>query len=154
MKNFEPAVTPLPLPETVFTDASGRKLTLADFRGKVVLMNFWATWCGPCVREMPSLERLSDRLGGDGFAVIALSEDRKGWEKIGPFRDKLGLKSLALFHDEKSAMMFGAKARGLPTTILIGRDGRELGRLTGPAEWDSEEAVALMRRYIGKKPAD
>ncbi len=152
--NFEPAAAAGRIPDTIFTDEAGRELTISDFRGRIVLMNFWATWCGPCVREMPALERLSARLGGDDFAVIALSEDRNGWEKIGPFRDKLGLKSLALYHDVKSVMMFGTKARGLPTTILIGRDGRELGRLTGPAEWDSEDAVALMRHYIGKKAAD
>ena len=74
-----------------------------------------------------------------------------GWKKIGPFRDKLNLRDLPLYHDAKSKMMFASKARGLPTTILIGRDGRELGRLTGLAEWDTDEAIALMRYYIGEK---
>ena len=99
---------------------------------------------------MPSLERLHQKLGSRDFTVIALSEDRKGWEKITPFRQELGLTALPLFHDVGSKMMFGAKVRGLPTTILIGRDGRELGRLTGHAEWDSDEAVALMRYYLSK----
>ena len=89
-------------------------------------------------------------LGSGDFTVIALSEDRSGWAKIAPFREKLGLTALPLFHDVGSKMMFGAKVRGLPTTILIGRDGRELGRLTGDAEWDSDEAVALIRYYLGK----
>ena len=153
MEKFEPAEKPARAPDTVFTAEDGAKLTLKDFRGRIVLLNFWATWCGPCVREMPSLERLHKKLGTANFTVIALSEDRKGWEKITPFRKQIGLTTLPLFHDVSSKMMFAARARGLPTTLLIGRDGRELGRLTGPAEWDSDEAVALMRYYIGRKPA-
>ena len=151
MEKFVPADDPAPLPDHGFTRANGEKLTLKDFRGRLVLVNFWATWCGPCVREMPSLDRLQATLGGDDFTVIALSEDRKGWEKIAPFRERLGLKALPLYHDTRSQMMFAVKAAGLPTTILVGRDGRELGRLTGPAEWDTPEALALIRYYIGKK---
>ena len=151
MEKFEPAAIPTPAPDTIFTAEDGTKRSLADFRGKIVLLNFWATWCGPCVREMPSLERLHKKLAGDGFTVLALSEDRKGWDKITPFRKEIGLTVLPLYHDVSSKMMFAAKITGLPTTILIGRDGKELGRLTGPAEWDSDEAVALMRYYIGKK---
>ena len=151
MEKLEPAENSAPMPETVFTDRSGRKLTLKNFRGKIVLLNFWATWCGPCVREMPSLERLHTMLQGNDFTVIALSEDRRGWDKITRFQDKIGLKGLPLFHDVSSKMMFATKARGLPTTILVGRDGKELGRLTGSAEWDTDEAVALIRYYIGGK---
>tara|TARA_Y100001970_G_C14255003_1_gene874602 strand:- start:2004 stop:2294 length:291 start_codon:yes stop_codon:yes gene_type:complete len=94
---------------------------------------------------------LHNKLKDRDFLVIALSEDREGWEKIGPFRDKLGLRGLPLYHDVDSKMMFAAKARGIPTTILIDRDGRELGRLIGVAEWNSPEATALMQYYIGGK---
>ena len=83
--------------------------------------------------------------------VIALSEDRKGWDQIRPFRDKLKLQDLPLYHDVRSKMMFATKARGLPTTLLIGRDGKELGRLTGLAEWDTEEAIALISYYMSRK---
>ena len=151
MEKFEPAGSPVAAPETVFTDENGTELTLKDFRGRVVLVNFWATWCGPCVREMPSLMHLHNKLKGPDFLVIALSEDRKGWEKIATFRDKLNLRDLPLYHDVKSKMMFATKARGLPTTLLINRDGKELGRLVGLAEWDTDEAIALMRYYISKK---
>ena len=150
VKNFEPVAESAPPPRSGFTDADGRTLTIADFRGKVVLLNFWATWCAPCVHEMPSLERLHRKLSVDDFTVIAVSEDRQGWEKIAPFREKLGLRALPLFHDTGSALMFEVKARGLPTTLLIGRDGREVGRLTGPAEWDTDEAVALIRHYLAR----
>ncbi len=137
-------------PDTAFTAADGREHRLADFRGKVVLVNFWATWCAPCVREMPSLEGLQAKLGGEDFAVLALSEDRSGWAKIGPFRQKHGLKALPIFHDPKSATALAVKAMSVPTTILYGRDGKEIGRLALPAEWDSDEAVALIRRHLGR----
>jgi thiol-disulfide isomerase/thioredoxin len=138
-------------PATDFADETGKARTLADFRGRVVLVNFWATWCAPCVREMPSLERLQAALGGPDFTVIALSEDRSGWDKIGPFREKLGLKALPLFHDLRSAAMFAVKATSLPTTVLYDRDGTEIGRLARPAEWDSPEAVALIRHYLDRR---
>lgn len=149
MEKFVPATEKRRAPATPFTDAAGRNLSLADFRGRLVLVNFWATWCGPCVREMPSLERLHKQLGGADFTVIALSEDRKGWEVIAPFRTRIGLGDLPLFHDLKSETMFSLKGRGLPTTILFDREGYELGRLVGPAEWDTPEAVALIRYYLG-----
>jgi len=150
MEKFEPAAVPTPAPDTIFTAEDSTKRTLADFRGKIVLLNFWATWCGPCVREMPSLERLHKTLAGNDFTVLALSEDREGWAKITPFRKEIGLTILPLYHDVSSKMMFTAKTPGLPTTILIGRGGKELGRLTGLAEWDSDEAVALIRYYVGR----
>jgi thiol-disulfide isomerase/thioredoxin len=150
MERFKPAGTSVAAPDAIFTDSKGRERTLQDFRGKIVLVNFWATWCGPCVREMPSLERLHAKLAGKNFTVIALSEDRKGWDKITPFRKQLGLTGLPLFHDVDSKMMLAAKAPGLPTTILVGRNGQELGRLIGFVEWDADEAVALIRYYIEK----
>ena len=145
-----PLSQPTPPMSAILLDKRGKPLSLDVFRGMPILINFWATWCGPCVREMPSLERLHQKISSRHFTVIALSEDRNGWEKITPFRRQLELTALPLFHDVGSKMMFGAKVRGLPTTILVGRDGRELGRLTGHAEWDSDEAVALIRHYIGR----
>lgn len=137
-------------PGTVFTGPDGSEKTLTDFKGRLVLVNLWATWCAPCVTEMPSLDRLQAKLGGTDFTVLALSEDRAGWEKIAPFREKHGLDRLPLYHDVGSAMMFATKSASLPTTILYGRDGKEIGRLGLPAEWDSSEAVALIRRHMGE----
>ena len=148
MQNFSVAEMGPPAPATEFTGRNGESYTLEKFRGKVVLVNFWATWCGPCVRELPSLKRLNARLGGDRFAVLALSQDLGGWDRIAPFWERHGLDGLAAFHDPKARAARAAKVRGLPTTVLYGRDGRELGRLVGHAEWDSDEALALLRHYI------
>lgn len=149
MQNFTVAEKGPPAPATEFTGRNGESYTLEKFRGKVVLVNFWATWCGPCVREMPSLERLHARLGGGRFTVLALSQDRGGWARMAPFLEKHGLDGLPAFHDPKAMTARAARVGALPTSVLYGRDGRELGRLTGHAEWDSGEAVALLRHYTG-----
>lgn len=138
---------PAAVPEIGFTDAEGKALTLADFKGRVVLLNLWATWCAPCVEEMPSLDRLQARLGGQDFAVVALSVDRQGRSLVQPFVEKLGVRNLPIYLDTGSAAMRALKIRGLPTTVLIDRDGREVGRLEGAASWDSKDAEALLRFY-------
>ena len=149
MRNFTPAESPGPAPRTSFVNRGGDTSSLADFRGKVVLVNFWATWCVPCVREMPALLRLQKTLADADFTLLALSQDLKGWSVIDPFVKRHGLDRLQIYLDRKGAVAREQGVKGLPTTILYGRDGRELGRLTGIAEWDSKEAVALMRYYIG-----
>lgn len=148
MESFAVAETSPPAPISAFAGRDGESYTLERFRGKVVLVNFWATWCGPCVRELPSLKRLNARLGGDAFTVLALSQDRGGWDRMAPFLRKHDLGGLPAFHDPKAMTARAAKVRALPTSVLYGRDGRELGRLTGHAEWDSDEALALIRHYI------
>lgn len=148
MKNFTPAESPGPAPRMSFVARGGSARTLADFRGKVVLVNFWATWCVPCVREMPALLRLQKILAGTDFTLLALSQDLKGWSVIDPFVKRHGLDELQVYLDRRGAVAREQGVKGLPTTILYGRDGRELGRLAGIAEWDSKDAVALMRHYI------
>jgi thiol-disulfide isomerase/thioredoxin len=147
---FTPLSTPLPAPEVNFVTASGDPMTLADFRGKMVLVNLWATWCAPCVAEMPSLERLQGKLGPD-LAILAISEDRSGNQVVAPFRAKLGLSSLATYLDPKSSAAHAFGVDGLPTSILIDRDGRILGRLAGAAQWDSDEMLARLKSYM-KEP--
>jgi thiol-disulfide isomerase/thioredoxin len=134
-----------PAPEAGFT-VDGKEASLADFHGRLVLVNFWATWCSPCVAEMPSLDRLQGALGGEGVMVLTLSEDRNP-AVIEPFFAQHGLRNLTQAHDPSAKLSRAFGIRGLPTTILIDRDGREVGRIEGPAEWDSPEAQALVRHY-------
>lgn len=142
---------PKPVPEIQFQDSEGKDLTLADFRGKLVLLNIWATWCVPCRREMPTLDRLQAQLGGPDFQVLALSIDRGGFEAITKFYAEVGVKHLAMYLDSSSQAASTLGAVGLPTTLLIDRDGNEIGRLVGPAEWDSPDMIAFIRGYLSKQ---
>ncbi|MGE4218440.1 MAG: TlpA family protein disulfide reductase [Alphaproteobacteria bacterium] len=141
---------PLPAPDTVFLDASGNKRTLADFRGRAVLVNFWATWCAPCVEEMPSLDRLQAKRGGSDFTVLAISEDRGGVKVARPFLEKLGVTRLDLHFDDRMTFARAMGVSGLPTSILIDREGRIVARLLGTREWDSAESIALLGEHLGQ----
>jgi thiol-disulfide isomerase/thioredoxin len=136
------------MPEIRFEDGEGNENTLADFRGRTVLLNVWATWCVPCREEMPTLDRLQAELGGPGFEVVALSIDRAGPDAVREFYSEIGIENLALHIDPSARAMFALGVVGLPTTILIDREGNELGRLVGPAEWDSPEMTEFMRSTI------
>jgi thiol-disulfide isomerase/thioredoxin len=143
--------TPRAVPELRFKDGDGRALSLADFRGKVVLLNIWATWCGPCREEMPTLDRLQAKLGGPDFQVVALSIDRAGLGVVSEFYDEIGIKHLAKYIDDSGKASWQLNAAGLPTTLLIDREGREIARHVGPAEWDTPEFVAFFRRQLGRQ---
>ncbi len=138
---------PKSVPELKFEAADGTPVTLADFRGRIVLLNIWATWCGPCRKEMPALDRLQAKLGGPGFQVLALSIDRSP-DRIQPFFDEIGIKNLSIYTDRSSAAMAMLDIVGVPTTLLIDREGREIQRWVGPAEWDSPEIESLIRRQL------
>ncbi|HTV45837.1 MAG TPA: TlpA disulfide reductase family protein [Stellaceae bacterium] len=140
---FVPLAAPQPAPKIAFADAAGHRLTLADFAGKIVLVNLWATWCAPCRSEMPSLERLQTRLG-DKLTVLAISEDIGGEKAVAPFVAKLGLKSVKTYLDPNSTVAQAFKVDGLPTSFLIDRKGRVLGRVEGEAKWDSAKMLALI----------
>ena len=150
-QKFALQAAPKPVPEIQFQDSEGKALTLQDFRGKVVLLNIWATWCLPCRREMPTLDRLQGKLGGPDFQVLALSIDRGGFEAITTFYAEVGVKNLAMYLDSSTEAASTLGAVGLPTTLLIDRDGREIGRLVGPAEWDSSDMIAFIRSYLPKQ---
>ena len=139
---------PRPAPATAVRTADGDKVTLASFKGKVILVNFWATWCAPCIREMPSLDRLQAAIGSDAFLVIAVSEDRAGPEKALPFMKKLGIEHYTSYFDRDMALARALHLRGMPTSYLIDGTGDVVGSLTGIAEWDAPEAVALIRYYV------
>jgi thiol-disulfide isomerase/thioredoxin len=140
---------PRPLPALRFVDERGSTLSLADFRGKVVLLNVWATWCTPCQEEMPALDRLDARLGGPRFKVLALSIDGLGAEVVRDFYDLLELRSLGVYVDATGRAMSELGAVGIPLTLLVDGEGRELGRLAGARKWDGDDAVALVESHLG-----
>lgn len=139
-----------PRPEITesFRDQYGNPVTIADFRGKVVVLNFWATWCPPCRAEMPSIDRLSGKMAGNDLAVLALSTDRFDVERVAAFFDEIGVENLAVLQDKTGAVPRRAGALGLPVTIILDRQGREIARLQGEAEWDSDDATAILTRII------
>ena len=145
---FIPASPPAQAPAVSFVDLAGNTVSLAEFAGKFVLVNLWATWCEPCLREMPSLERMQSRLG-DKITVVAISEDRGGNKTVEPFIDKLGLKSFKTYLDPKSDAGRAFRVEGLPTSFLIDREGRVLGRVDGAAEWDSPKLLGVLRSFLG-----
>ena len=135
-----------------FQDAEGKERTLADWRGKVVLLNLWATWCLPCRKEMPSLDRLQKELGSDKFEVVALSVDRKGLDASRKFLDETKVGRLGLYVDASGRAISELRVVGLPATLLLDAQGREIGRLLGPAEWDSEDAKRLILSAVSDAP--
>lgn len=133
-------------PAVAFTDGEGRQMTLADFKGQGLVVNLWATWCAPCVREMPSLNRLQAAVADEGIRVIAVSSDREGLAKVAPFLEKHALDRLAPYLDPKgdfTRAMPGGTA--LPRTFIINADGAIAASYTGPAEWDAPDLVAAVR---------
>lgn len=139
---------PMAVPDVSFNGPDGKPLSLADFKGKVVVLNLWATWCGPCKIEMPHLAKLKTILGERDFAVIAVSLDRGSPDKPRKFLEQAKLTSLGLYHDPAAQIGFKLMAIGMPATLVIDAEGREVGRLVGPAEWDSPEAVRLIRAQL------
>jgi thiol-disulfide isomerase/thioredoxin len=139
---------PKPVAEVKFVDGAGKAHTLADFKGKVVLLNVWATWCGPCREEMPTLDRLQAQLGGSDFQVLALSIDQGGIQVVRDFYREIGIQHLELYIDESAEANRSLNAFGLPITLLLDRQGRELGRKLGAAEWDSPEVIEYVREVI------
>jgi thiol-disulfide isomerase/thioredoxin len=142
---------PEPIAKIAFRDESGTEMSLENWRGRVVLPNLWATWCAPCRKEMPALDALQMKLGSPDFEVVALSLDRQGVETARAFLADTKATNLKLYVDPTAKALDGLQAVGLPATILIDREGREVGRLLGPAEWSSPEAVALIEQVIAAK---
>jgi thiol-disulfide isomerase/thioredoxin len=148
------ASEPKPVPELAFMDANGKPRTLADFRGRTVLLNLWATWCVPCRKEMPALDALQAKLGDETFEVVAVNIDTRNLDKPKAWLEEAGIRKLGYYADS-SAKVFqdlkaAGKAFGMPTTLLIDPQGCELGVLAGPAEWASDDAIKLVSAAIGK----
>ena len=143
-KLVESTVTPAPQVE--FTDVEGATHTLADWKGKVVLLNFWATWCAPCREEMPSLDALQAELGGDDFQVVAIAAGHNPAPAIEKFLTEARITNLPVLLDPRQALARGMGVMGMPVTVLIDREGNEIARLIGGADWASEASKTLIRQ--------
>ncbi|HKO72864.1 MAG TPA: TlpA disulfide reductase family protein [Bradyrhizobium sp.] len=142
------ATAPLRLPNLAFEDAEGKPKKLSDWRGRTVLVNLWATWCVPCRREMPALDRLQTKLGGPSFQVVAINIDTRDPEKPKNFLKEANLTRLGYFSDQNAKVFQDLKAigraLGMPTSVLVDPQGCEIGTIAGPAEWASEDAIKLV----------
>jgi len=148
---FQLHSAPLELPQLSFEDGAGQRRTLAEFRGRYVLLNVWATWCVPCREEMPALARLQQKLGGPRFEVIALSVDSGGVEAVKRFFAEHRVDSLAVYTDRSLQVNSALRVVGVPTTVLLDREGREIARHVGPAKWDSAQTIEGLQRIITKE---
>src|SRR5260370_11910338 len=135
---------PKPLSEIAIADGAGKIGALADFRGKFVLLNIWATWCVPCRKGMPTLDPFEGQLGGPDFEVVALSIDRGGADAVRKFYSEVAIQHLAIHFDAAAETPFKLSALGLPTTLLIDRRGQEIARLIRPPQRDSPALLALL----------
>jgi thiol-disulfide isomerase/thioredoxin len=142
------ALHPLPAPRKLdlhFTTADGTARSLSDYAGKAVVLNLWATWCVPCVREMPALDDLAKLVAGDGIVVLPVSSDHGGAAVVERFYADRGIKNLPVLLDPMGAMAHALNVRGIPTTLLIDKQGQELGWLEGAADWSSPDAVTVVK---------
>jgi thiol-disulfide isomerase/thioredoxin len=150
-KRFERQARGEPAPAGPFFENGETERTFADFRGKALVVNFWATWCPPCVKEMPALDRLRAAVAAEGIEVLAVSNDRGGASVVRSFYQRNQINALAVLIDQASALSRALNVLGLPTTVLFDTDGREVGRVLGTAEWDSEPTVAFLRSCLKPK---
>jgi thiol-disulfide isomerase/thioredoxin len=142
------ATAPLRLPDLAFEDGDGKPRKLSEWRGRTLLVNLWATWCVPCRKEMPALDRLQTRLGGRNFEVVAINIDTRDPEKPRTFLKEANLTGLSYFSDQKAKVFQDLKsigrALGMPTSVLVDGQGCEIATIAGPAEWDSDDAIKLI----------
>lgn len=145
---------PRSVPPLHFQNAAGQALTLDHFRGRVVLVNLWATWCTPCRKEMPTLDQLQARLGGRAFQVVAISQDRLGLPAVNQFYQTVGVQHLQRYTDVNGRNLDTWEAPGIPFSMLIDRQGQAIGFAVGARDWDSQAMLAQIKRVAGLRPAD
>jgi thiol-disulfide isomerase/thioredoxin len=148
------AKSPKRLPLLTFKDAQGSEKSLADWHGRTILLNLWATWCVPCRKEMPALDALQDKLGGSDFEVVTVNIDTRDLEKPKSWLKDVGITKLAYYSDSNAKVFQDlkaiGKAFGMPTTLIVDGNGCELANLAGPAEWASDDALKLVTAALGK----
>lgn len=154
MKKMEFLATPRAVPDIAFVDAKGGEHRLADYRGKYVLVNFWATWCAPCRLEMPSLDRLQAAMGGARFQVVPIATIRNTVPAVQRFYKQAGVTQLPIRLDPHAALAHQMGVMGLPVTVVLDPQGREIARLIGGADWDSKDAHALLGAITGQGTTD
>ena len=148
MKRFKLTTPPKPVPDLEFLDANNQPISLSELNGQARLINLWATWCAPCVKEMPSLDRLQAEMPRDRFLVIPISLDGPSKPKVAPFYADKKLANLGIYFDKGKKVLGALDISVLPTSVLVDAEGREIGRMEGDADWDKPEALALMKAAI------
>lgn len=149
MENFTFHTAPVPGAEGTFQDEDGSEVALEDFAGRVVLLNIWATWCAPCIHEMPQLDALAREMAGPELAVIAVAAERGTYEEIDlMLREEIGAPDIPLYFDGDLDFTLNSQISVWPTTILYDREGREIGRISLPAEWNSADARRMLEAVI------
>jgi thiol-disulfide isomerase/thioredoxin len=140
---------PKDVSQIAFLSETGENMTLADLQGKVVLLNFWATWCAPCRKEMPSLNTLQKEFGGDKFTVATVATGRNSEAGIRRFFEEVGVDVLPRHTDPRQALARDMAVLGLPISVILNAQGQEIARLRGDALWDSDNAKAIIAALIG-----
>ncbi len=145
-----PDSAPQPVPGVTLDDAAGRPQPLASFKGRVVILNLWATWCAPCVRELPALARLAAALGAEKVTVVAVDEGHDHAADIAAFLRAHGAANLAVYRDSDLALLQAFGAQGLPFSVVIDSKGREIARASGPLAWDDPAAIAYFKTLAAR----
>jgi peroxiredoxin len=149
--NYSPLKTGLPAPDFTFPGLDGKMVSLSDYRGHIVLVNVWATWCPPCVDEMPSMERLYKELKGENFEILAISIDALGTKAVAPFMKKYNLSFPALMNPGGTIKTL-YQTTGVPESFIVNQEGILINKIIGPRDWAAPEIIGFFRDLLQKPP--